>query len=123
MPATDAFPATFDRLRDLLTPFAPSLVVTSHGPDRYSLDAPPSTRYPDGVFFGEVRIGKQYVSFHLMSVYVWPELLEGTSEQFRKRMQGKSCFNFKKPEPELFEELASLTRRGFERYRDTGYVT
>jgi hypothetical protein len=75
------------------------------------------------LFFASARVAKQYVSFHLMPVYVWPELLEGTSEQLRKRMQGKSCFNFKKPEPELFEELASLTRRGFERYRDTGYVT
>jgi hypothetical protein len=31
-------------------------------------------------------------------------------------MQGKSCFNFKKVEPELFKELAELTRQGAERY-------
>jgi hypothetical protein len=31
-------------------------------------------------------------------------------------MQGKSCFNFRKPEPELFKELADLTRRGAERF-------
>jgi hypothetical protein len=32
-------------------------------------------------------------------------------------MQGKSCFNFKVAEPVLLEELAQLTRRGFERFK------
>ncbi len=33
------------------------------------------------------------------------------SPDLKKRMQGKSCFNFKTPDPVLFEELAALTRR------------
>jgi hypothetical protein len=32
-------------------------------------------------------------------------------------MQGKSCFTFKEVEPELFGELASLTRKGYEEFR------
>jgi hypothetical protein len=37
-------------------------------------------------------------------------------------MQGKSCFNFKTVDPVLFEELASLTRAGFERYEKEGLI-
>ena len=32
------------------------------------------------------------------------------------RMQGKSCFSFKRPEPELFEQLQALTRKGAQLY-------
>jgi hypothetical protein len=42
-----------------------------------------------------VRKGKSYVSFHLIPVYMFPDLLKGLSPALEKRMQGKSCFNFK----------------------------
>ncbi len=37
-------------------------------------------------------------------------------------MQGKSCFNFKSVDSELFEELAALTKAGYEKFRSAGYV-
>jgi hypothetical protein len=43
---------------------------------------------------------------------MYPELLQDISPELRKRMQGKSCFNFKKVEPNLFKELAELTQKG-----------
>ena len=52
-----------------------------------------------------------------MPVYVFPDLLKDISPELRKHMQGKSCFNFKKVEPDLFEELSELTRKGIERFR------
>ncbi|NUQ86521.1 MAG: hypothetical protein HUU11_17610 [Anaerolineales bacterium] len=55
-----------------------------------------------------------------MPVYMYPELLKDISPELRKRMQGKSCFNFKKVEPELFEELVALTRQGYERFEKEG---
>ena len=67
-------------------------------------------------------MAKQHVSYHLMPVYLWPELLTEVSDELRIRMQGKSCFNFKKLEPEVFDELSALTQRGFERYRAEGYI-
>ena len=42
-----------------------------------------------------------HVSVHPIPVYVHPELLEALSPTLRKRMQSKSCFNFKAHEPEL----------------------
>src|SRR5690606_36850977 len=62
-------------------------------------------------FFGAVQAKKAYVSFHLMPVYEDPGLLDGISPVLRKRMQGKSCFNFTAPDAALFEELDALTGR------------
>jgi hypothetical protein len=42
--------------------------------------------------FAGVRLGKAYVSFYLMPVYVEPKLLDGISPELKKRMQGESCF-------------------------------
>ena len=46
------------------------------------------------IWFGAVQIKQRYVSYHLMPVYVNPELLKGISPELKKRMQGRSCFNF-----------------------------
>lgn len=122
MAKQDDFPAVFAGLKQNLEPYAASLTVMGDDEDRYSLDAPPSTAYPDGLFFGSVVINKNYVSFHLMPVYVFPDLLDGISAPLRKRMQGKSCFNFTKLDDELTSELAELTGRGFARYQGEGLV-
>lgn len=44
------------------------------------------------------------------------------SPDLKKRMQGKSCFNFASPDEALFNELAALTEAGFQDYRKKGYV-
>ncbi len=38
------------------------------------------------------------------------------SPQLKKRMQGKSCFNFTQIDPALLDELARLTERGFKAF-------
>jgi hypothetical protein len=53
-----------------------------------------------------------------MPVYIYPELLKDISTELKKHMQGKSCFNFKKVEPALFDELAALTRKGAEKFKE-----
>ena len=60
-------------------------------------------------WFGSVQLKKSYVSCHLMPLYALPSMLEQVSADLRKRMQGKSCFNFKKIELELFDALEELT--------------
>jgi hypothetical protein len=51
-------------------------------------------------------------AFHLFPVYVFPDLLTGISPELKKRMHGKSCFNFTKVDEALFAELARLTAAG-----------
>jgi hypothetical protein len=114
--------AVFDRLADIFTPYRSTLVTRVDEPGNLYLETPPSTSYPSGLFFGAVKIGKRYVSFHLMPIYVHPNLLDGISPGLRKRMQGKSCFNFTRQDDELLRELETLTAAGFTRFQEDGAI-
>jgi hypothetical protein len=120
--AEQHFDAVFQRLKAILEPYAPRLVVVTDTKQSYYLD----TRYELGkgkrLFFGAVRRGKSYVSFHLMPVYARPELLEGLSPGLKKHMQGKSCFNFKAVDEPLFKELARLTKAGFATFKAGKFI-
>lgn len=111
--STEAFAA----LRKILAAHAKGLKVTADGPKGYSLNTPYSDRWKKELYFGGVQAMKNYVSFHLFPVYMYPELLDGISEGLRARMQGKSCFNFRAPDPVLFQELAVLTKAGLARMK------
>jgi hypothetical protein len=117
------FVDVFVRLRAIMDPYAQTLDRTVDRDDELRL----STTYvqPNGtrLWFGGVQAKKRYVSYHLMPVYLNPALLDDVSPALRKRMQGKSCFNFTKEDPALFEELAALTRASFDDYRAAGYVS
>ena len=121
MSATTDFPAIFARLKRMYTAI-PGAVVTADGPNGYSLNTPYSPKYKKELFLGAVQVKKNYVSFHLMPVYMYPDLLEGISPQLQKRMQGKSCFNFKKVDEELFAELEGLAARSVERVQREGLL-
>lgn len=112
----------FAALKKILARYAPALDVTVNEPDHYSLDTRHVMDNGKPLFFGAVRISKTYVSFHLMPIYVAPELTAGISPALTKRRQGKSCFNFKAPDPELFDELTRLTRAGYEEYVRRGFI-
>jgi hypothetical protein len=117
MASETEFPVVFKELKKILQPYAPQLTITADTPEGYSLDGPYSEKWKKPVFFGAAQVKKNYVSFYLMPVYMFPELLKDVSPELKKHMQGKSCFNFKKVEPDLFNELASLTHKGFDRFK------
>jgi len=52
-----------------------------------------------------------------MPVYINPKLLDGISPELKKRMQGKSCFNFEEINKEHLNEISILTMNGFEFYK------
>jgi len=111
------FQPVFAALREVLASQAAKLVVSTDGPTRYSLltRTPSPLRQHKGqpMWFGEVRLGKAYVSFHLMALYFNEPLTATISPALKKRMQGKTCFNFKiVPEPELLTELRRLVKSG-----------
>lgn len=72
---------------------------------------PNPTKPKEPMWFGMVKSGKAYVSYHLIPLYVVPETNDGIPENLEKRRQGKSCFNFKVAEPEALAALDALTRR------------
>ena len=117
MPPQNDFPLIFEQLKNILKPYAKNLSVKVDTADTYYLDGPYSEKWKKELFFGSAQIKKNYVSFYLMPVYMYPELLSDISPELKKHMQGKSCFNFKKVETDLFKELEELTRQGVEKFR------
>jgi hypothetical protein len=110
----ERFEATYLRLRSILEPYAPKMYVSADTDIWYGLDLAPEAERVPATWFGAVRRGKAYVSYYLMSIYGDPRLLDDISPALRKRMQGKSCFNFTRIDEGLFGELAALTARGYE---------
>jgi hypothetical protein len=113
----EGFPRVFEELKKILAAHAEGLTGKTDTPDTYYLDGPYSKKWKKELFFGSAQIKKNYVSFYLMPVYMYPELLSDISPELKKHMQGKSCFNFKKVEPELFQELEALTRKGAKKFK------
>ena len=113
------FDETYGALKRILAKYeGKGLTANPDTPGNYVLTGPRTeASWGKDVWFGAVRTGKAYVSFHLIAVYVFPDLLENISPDLKKRMQGKSCFNFKKPDPPLFKEVAKLTDASYKRYR------
>ena len=110
----------FERLRAILAQHRGRLGVLSDQPGNYELVLAPTAGHKRELWVAAVRNGKAYVSFHLMPVYAFPDLLADVSPELRKRMQGKSCFNFSRVDDPLFAELSDLTARGIERFLDLG---
>ena len=104
---------TFETLRGILQKHAKRLVVTVDKPGDYQVSSPAlKDRAGRPLFVAAVQIRKNYVSYHLIPVYTTPALLATLSPALKKRMQGKSCFNFTSIEPDQAKELAALTRAG-----------
>ena len=118
MSSRNDLPVVFEELKNILKPYARQLTLKADTPDTYYLDGPYSEKWKKQLFFGSAQIKKNYVSFYLMPVYMYPDLLKNVSPALKKRMQGKSCFNFKKVEADLFKELAALTRKGAEKFKE-----
>jgi hypothetical protein len=118
---TTEFPIVFEKLKAILTPYTKKLTLKTDNADLYYLDAAYSEKWKKEIFFASAQIKKNYVSFYLMPVYMYPDLLKNISPELKKHMQGKSCFNFKKVEVELLDELNQLVKKGFERMMKEEY--
>ncbi|MGM0421355.1 MAG: hypothetical protein ACQEQG_10205 [Bacillota bacterium] len=108
----------YTELRKIMIPYARKLDCTVDREDEISINSKHILENGKPLWFGGVKIMKNYVSYHLMPVYVNPELLEGISPELKQHMQGKSCFNFTTTDEALFEELAKLTEAGFKDYQE-----
>ncbi len=48
-----------------------------------------------------------------MPININPSLLDSVNKDLKKRMQGKSCFNFKVVDKQLFSELKTLSKASY----------
>ena len=110
------FDAAFGALKGVFEKHAKHLALKVDTPTEFKLVTRVPSPFPQHkghpLEFGTVRVGKAYVSFHLMALYMGK--MPAISPALKKRMQGKTCFNFQDvPAPELISELKGLTEAGF----------
>jgi hypothetical protein len=111
------FDAVHERLKEILRPYADDgYVITRDGPGGMALEVPGLEGKPWGYVAG-TRLGKRYVSFYLMPLYMSPELADSISPELQRRKQGKSCFNFSSIDEGLFAELSDMSARTIPGFR------
>jgi hypothetical protein len=125
------FESIFARLRSLLQKHSATLSVNEDTSTCYSLAARPgpATLKAWGgkmkrpiIPVAWVQIGKAYVSYHLMGVSGNPKLCDAMSAKLKARMQGKTCFNFKAADDDLFAELDQLTGKSITAFHKAGFT-
>lgn len=121
------FHAAFEALKGVFAGELKKLSVTKDTTTEYALNTQVASPFPQHkgapMFFGTVRKGKAYVSFHLFPLYVNAPLTGTISPELKKRMQGKTCFNFKTtPDAALLKELKTLTKAGMKNFKDRGWA-
>src|SRR5438105_15685550 len=122
MASKNDLPVVFERLKKIFTPYEKKMDVAHNAPSVYMLNTRHIMKNKQPLCFGGVRLGKNYVSFYLMSVYASPNLLKKISPELKKRMQGKSCFNFREVDKKLFAELKMLTKDGATKFSDQKFI-
>lgn len=100
----------FVDLRERMLRAAQGMIVAQDEPGVVVLKTPwiePNKKEP--AWFASVQRKKNYVSWHLMPLYALPALHSRVPPELQKRMQGKSCFNFRTVDASLFDLLEKLT--------------
>ncbi len=123
----DDFPGVFDTLKTVLGKYAKRLSIKTDTPAEYTLVTKSPSPFPQHkghpMEFASIRTGKAYVSFHLMPLYMHAPLSNTISPELKKRMQGKTCFNFKtEPDKELLAELHRLTGAGLKSWGEQKWL-
>jgi hypothetical protein len=121
------FDEVFATLKQVFRRHLDRLSVQSDSATDYTLVGRKPSPFPQHkghpMYFGMVRMGKAYVSFHLLPLYMNQSLSGTISPALKKRMQGKACFNFKTvPDADLLAELERLTYAGFKSFDDKNWV-
>jgi hypothetical protein len=116
------FAVVFAALKEILEPYEKDLQVLPYKPEFYCLVTCLAVHKGKPVWFAPMRMGKNYVSYHRLPVYMNAATPKRIPAGLKKRMQGKACFNFREVGPALFRQLSELTAAGFEDYRALKFV-
>ena len=109
--------AVFTVLRQLLKPYEGELAIRTDKPGNCYLETKAPRFNGRRLFFAGAKIKKNYVSFYLPALYMFPDLSDRISPSLKKIMQGQACFNFTSSNPDWFEELARLTQAGYQKMK------
>jgi hypothetical protein len=121
------FAPVFSTLKTVLGKYVKRLAVQTDKPAEYTLVTKSPSPFPQHkghpMQFASIRVGKAYVSFHLVPLYMNAPLTKTISPELKKRMQGMACFNFKtEPDKEHLAELRRLTEAGLKLWGEKKYL-
>jgi hypothetical protein len=117
------FEAAFTKLKSVFGKAGGRLCAKTDSAAEYEVVTKRPSPFPQHkghrMWFGCVRVGKAYVSLHLLPLYMNPTLTKTISPELKKRMQGKACFNFKSaPEPATLAELKKLVAASLKHWKE-----
>ncbi|HYX52982.1 MAG TPA: hypothetical protein VE783_05990 [Candidatus Limnocylindrales bacterium] len=107
----------FLALKDLLQKYEGEFAIKANTPSHYYLETRSLSLNGRRLFFAAAKLKKNYVSFYLTPLNMYPELSVRVSPGLRKTMQGQSCFNLTMPSRDDLNELRNLTEAGYQRFR------
>lgn len=116
-PAMEQKTEIFLALRDLLQKYESEFAIKANTASHYYLETRSLSPTGRRLFFAAAKLKKNYVSFYLTPLNMYPELSVRVSPGLRKTMQGQSCFNLTIPSREDLNELRDLTEAGYQRFR------
>jgi hypothetical protein len=129
MTATRDLATIFDRLDEALSAYSPPLAARSggiSGKRDFQLwsekDVEIEGRKRAEVYFAGVIGQKGYVGFYFMPVYTHAEQRDLFAPELLRLLKGKSCFHVKQLDDELLGHVGAALERGFELYRERGWV-
>lgn len=79
-------------------------------------------RKKDQVYFASVILYPTYVGFYFMPVYTETEVSALFSAELLTLLKGKSCFHLKKSSPSLLEHIETALQKGYDVYREKGWI-
>jgi len=106
------FNTAYARLCQILQKQGDKLSVAVQKPGTLWMDVTGVSYRGKPLFYGGVRLGKNYVSYYLMPA----SMCKNISPELMKRKQGNACFNFTAVDEKLFAELERLTAEGFKNF-------
>ena len=109
----DARSAIFTALRAVLRIYQDDFVVKADQPNHCSLETRSPSLNGRRLFFAAAKVKKNYVSYYLPALYMFPELANRISPELRRSLHGQSCFNFTAVDQNCLAELEKLTHAGF----------
>ena len=116
------FAGAFAALRRILEKNSTGMVVQADTPTEFTIVTRAIGPNRKPLWFGAVLSKKSAVTYHLMPLYYNVKLKASIAPELLARMQGKTCFNFQRPDPDLFAGLDALTRLGREQWERAGFL-
>ena len=129
MPEPAGVDAIFDRLETSLRRYVPPFVARTGGVkgkrDCQLWSEKPveiAGRKRDEVYFAGLIVQKGYVGFYFMPVYTHAEQTAVFAPELLALLKGKSCFHVKRLDDALVGHVDAALGRGFDLYRERGWV-